>query len=468
VKPGRRVLLWACLLTGVLPVASACGKKGPPLPPLQVAPARVEDLKVRRLGDDVHLQFTVPTKNSDGKEPADIATVEALAMTGEPVDRAGNSLSAANLALEATPIARMDVAPPAPPESDKDRKRREKAEAEAQKRGLPPPPPPPPPPPDPRPEQGDPVTFVETLTPAVTATPYVPRIGKPLPPRKPAEDEEIDDTPLPVMAKDVTPLRRVYVVAGRSKKGRLGGLSARIGVPLTEVPPVPPPPTLTYTDKAVTVSWLVPAGARLPVQQAIEPDSLPVRVLFPVAIPHTYNVYERPAAATAITPATPSAPAGTATAATPTPLNAAPLDTLTFDDPRVPFGVERCFEVRTVEAAGTLLTTESAPSPPVCVTAVDTFPPAPAGSLAAVGSEGAINLIWEPSTDLDIAGYVVLRGEAAGGPLAAITTTPIRETTYRDTEVRAGKRYVYAVVALDNASPQNVSVESNRVEETAR
>ena len=35
-------------------------------------------------------------------------------------------------------------------------------------------------------------------------------------------------------------------------------------------------------------------------------------------------------------------------------------------------------------------------------------------------------------------------------------------------EVRSGKRYVYAVVALDNATPQNVSGESNRVEETAR
>jgi hypothetical protein len=29
-------------------------------------------------------------------------------------------------------------------------------------------------------------------------------------------------------------------------------------------------------------------------------------------------------------------------------------------------------------------------------------------------------------------------------------------------------RYVYAIVAVDSATPQNVSVESNRVEETAR
>jgi hypothetical protein len=152
----------------------------------------------------------------------------------------------------------------------------------------------------------------------------------------------------------------------------------------------------------------------------------------------------------------------------PTPLNAEPLATLTFDDPRVEFGLERCYEVRTVEAAGTLLTVESDPSPPVCVTAVDTFPPAAPANLAAVGSEGAINLIWDPSSDPDLAGYVVLRGEAGGGTLAAITPAPIKETTYRDAAVTRGTRYVYAVVALDTASPQNVSVESNRVEETAR
>jgi hypothetical protein len=32
----------------------------------------------------------------------------------------------------------------------------------------------------------------------------------------------------------------------------------------------------------------------------------------------------------------------------------------------------------------------------------------------------------------------------------------------------AGRRYVYAVVAVDTASPPNRSAESNRVEETGR
>ena len=49
-----------------------------------------------------------------------------------------------------------------------------------------------------------------------------------------------------------------------------------------------------------------------------------------------------------------------------------------------------------------------------------------------------------------------------------ITPTPIRETTYRDTTVTPGVRYVYAIVAVDRATPPNMSPQSTRVEETAR
>jgi fibronectin type 3 domain-containing protein len=85
-----------------------------------------------------------------------------------------------------------------------------------------------------------------------------------------------------------------------------------------------------------------------------------------------------------------------------------------------------------------------------------------------VASEGAISLIWDASTEADLAGYIVLRGQAPGATMSPLMTEPIKETTYRDTTVKPGVRYVYAVVAVDTASPQNVSAQSNRVEETAR
>jgi hypothetical protein len=62
----------------------------------------------------------------------------------------------------------------------------------------------------------------------------------------------------------------------------------------------------------------------------------------------------------------------------------------------------------------------------------------------------------------------VLRGTAPGGTLQALTPAPIRETTYRDQTATPGVRYVYAVVAVDNATPQNVSGQSNRVEDSSR
>jgi hypothetical protein len=79
-----------------------------------------------------------------------------------------------------------------------------------------------------------------------------------------------------------------------------------------------------------------------------------------------------------------------------------------------------------------------------------------------------INLIWEANSEPDLAGYLVLRGDAPGDTLQAITKEPVTTNTFRDETVTPGNRYVYAIVAVDRAVPQNVSPQSNRVEETAR
>jgi fibronectin type 3 domain-containing protein len=79
-----------------------------------------------------------------------------------------------------------------------------------------------------------------------------------------------------------------------------------------------------------------------------------------------------------------------------------------------------------------------------------------------------MNLIWDPNSEPDLAGYVVLRGEAPGETLQALTPTPIAQTNYTDTTVTTGVRYVYAIVAVDKASKANMSPQSARVEETAR
>jgi hypothetical protein len=95
-------------------------------------------------------------------------------------------------------------------------------------------------------------------------------------------------------------------------------------------------------------------------------------------------------------------------------------------------------------------------------------PRAPSG-LSTVSGDGAITLIWEPNTELDVAGYLILRGEAGDATLTPVTDTVVTEARFIDRTVKPGVRYLYAVQAIDTRLPTpNVSVESARVEETAR
>jgi hypothetical protein len=167
-----------------------------------------------------------------------------------------------------------------------------------------------------------------------------------------------------------------------------------------------------------------------------------------------YNVYAAPAPVPASE--RPDAPA---------PLNDKPLADPTFAHAGAEPGKEQCFVVRSVAAVGSALI-ESDPSSPICVTPKDTFPPAEPKGLAAVASAGVINLIWDANGEADLAGYVVLRGDAGGATLQPLFKDPIRETRYADRTTRADVRYVYAIVAVDKAG--NRSALSNKVEEAAR
>ena len=180
------------------------------------------------------------------------------------------------------------------------------------------------------------------------------------------------------------------------------------------------------------------------------------------AISTGYHVYEVPSGGTQAARA-----AAAVGAAPPLPrrLTPAPLKATTFTDTRVEYGVERCYVVRTAETMATLSVESEAPEP-TCVKAADVLPPAAPKSLAAVSSAGAISLIWEGTEEPDLAGYIVLRGTAPGDPVDRLTPQPIRETTFRDTAVKPGRRYVYAVVAVDTATPPNTSAPSKEHEAT--
>jgi hypothetical protein len=144
-----------------------------------------------------------------------------------------------------------------------------------------------------------------------------------------------------------------------------------------------------------------------------------------------------------------------------------PLAAPPYSEPAT-MGAEVCYELRTVVGEGPAAVV-SPPSPRACITPVDRFAPAAPGQLVAIAGDGNITLLWEANAEPDLAGYLVLRGTPGDATLQPLTMMPTAEVRYIDTAVMSGMRYVYAVVAVDRATPMpNVSPESARVEETAR
>lgn len=416
----------------LLVITAACGKKGPPLPPLRPVPAAVADLTARRVGADIYLQFTVPVQNQDGTRPADLAAVEIYGLTVLPQSGRLDLPAPAVVLRRGVRVAAVAVAPPA---TDTGKALSPPADTGGP-RG-----------------QGERVTVIESA--ATLASP--PDRGTE-PSRKATAAHQPGVPPGPLWGPGrVSVPHRVYVAVGLRGPGRRGPPSPLVAVPLGPIPAAPLAVSACYSETAVTVEWLPAPTARRGALVAPAPPLLPARPIVPLPPPTRYHVYE----------AAPLAQPGTAPPRQdpPRPLTTAPLGGPPFVDSRIEFGTERCYVVRAVETIDGV-EVESPSSPPACVTLIDVFPPPPPQGLAVVAGAGVMHLVWEPVGDARLAGYLVLRGDAPDEKLRALTPAPIRETTYRDATVEPGRRYIYVVVAVDQAG--NVSAPSNRVEETAR
>lgn len=416
----------------------ACGKKGPPLAPLQTVPKAATDVRARRQGDRVAVTFKLPTENTTPSTEVDLGRVDVYALS---VDKPADAPSTVpDILRDAELVGKIDARLPPSEEEESGvkkeapaRSKRKQPKAPASVRSgrtreedakLPAP--------------GDSATVVEELGPkaeklyvapkpkklqvaaafAVPSPEPVPAWGVPAFADTPAFDTVPPPPTFPV---------RMYFAIPRTWRGR-PGVAAGATITLAPPPPAPAAPQITYTEKELTVAW-DPADAA-----------------------KSYNVYD-------VKPEAKLPDAGAA------PLNAAPLPVLKYADARVEFGKARCYAVTSARTVQTYVV-ESAPSPPGCVTPTDTFAPAAPTGLAAVAGPGSISLIWDANTEPDLAGYLVLRGDAPGGTLQALTPGPIHETTFKDATARPGTTYVYAVVAVDNA--KNMSAQSAHVQETAR
>ena len=99
-----------------------------------------------------------------------------------------------------------------------------------------------------------------------------------------------------------------------------------------------------------------------------------------------------------------------------------------------------------------MLRPSSGDSPTVKVFADDIFPPAVPSGLQAVfsgpGQKPFIDLVWAPVTDIDLGGYNVYRAEDGTAPVK-LNPEPLKTPAYRDSNVVAGKQYIYSVSSVD-------------------
>jgi hypothetical protein len=423
-------------------VAGGCGKKGPPLPPFVRIPAAVDTIDAARFGDDIYVTLTLPAENIDASLPADVARVDVYGYTGVTAPSRARWAELGTL-VATIPVTARPITPPgngAPPVPV--------AEGPASAAVFP----------------GNVATIIDTLE------------GDELKQGPVAAAIPLGSGPaIPPPARPSGPLHRFYAAIPFSERGRPGPPGKQVDLVLTPLPEPPAGLQVSYDATGISLIW-EPSGGLLgflfdhpllpevPPFDVAEPSSSPAPSdVEPAATegPTTYQVYRE------VLRRAPSAEASPAPAPwranPPAAINEMPVAGLTARD-AIEFGVEQCYTVR-AQRGGVL----SEPSSRVCLTPSDTFPPAVPTGLAAVPSDGAINLIWEPNGERDLGGYLVLRRGPGDATLRQLTSTPIADARYRDAAVESGAQYSYAVVAVDRQTPQpNASAPSATVDEVAR
>jgi hypothetical protein len=142
-----------------------------------------------------------------------------------------------------------------------------------------------------------------------------------------------------------------------------------------------------------------------------------------------------------------------------TPLGEEPLENAVLEDKTAPLGQTACYVVRAVASTGPLI--ESEPSNEACVAVRDVAPPAAPTGLTALPRGAALELLWIPSGEEDLAGYRLYRG-LPGAAAEKIADLDASHSSFLDEAARRGVRYRYTITAVDrsgNESPASEPVE---------
>jgi len=260
-----------------------------------------------------------------------------------------------------------------------------------------------------------------------------------------------------------------YAVEVLNANGRGAGLSNSVRVPLAQTLPAPADFGAQVTEQGVVLSWTAAPDGSVPTEALVTPQNQAGEPVLSGAegspaptqagVSYVYRAYRR-------TEGSKASLVGE--------VPALGEKNLSLTDASIEWEQTYYYHVEAVTmvsgevAAGhKKIEIEGDDSAEAKVFAHDVFPPAVPAELQAVysgpGQSPAIDLVWAPVTDMDLAGYNVYRHEA-GGAAVKVNGALVKTPAYRDANVAAGKKYSYSVSAVDVRG--NESAQSEEAGET--
>lgn len=145
-------------------------------------------------------------------------------------------------------------------------------------------------------------------------------------------------------------------------------------------------------------------------------------------------------------------------------LNSSLIKGSEFLDKNFSFGRTYRYFVRAVLESAPLAESENSETAEVL--AKDIFPPDPPAGVTSIGGPGFIALSWEAGKESDLAGYGVWRRLAGEADFVLVARLAQTDSSFSDSKVEKGRKYEYAITALDKAG--NESRKSEPVPGVAR
>lgn len=394
--------LWAGALGAVL---AGCASPGPPRPPSLFLPRPVTDLEARRVGEAVELRFTVPTLSTDG-QPLRARELHGILCRQD------------SRGAPCQPVDRQETAHPLP----------------------------------------------------------IPGYG----PSAPVIWTDV--LPIPLLHGAPRPI--AYRVELLTPSGGSAGFSDSVYAAAGTAPPPVTSFRASGNRLGVELRWTpVPGGGEVLLRRTERPSTkvadtpspeVPVRSAAASEPEHSTHSSATKAASTAAKREPGPAAAGLVW------LQAEPGSTsaaATLDNSIEP-GVAYRYSAlrrRTVQVGGHRLELDSQPSEPAEFTWRDTYSPPVPTELTALGydvpgAEGqqpgyAVDLIWLPVEDKQLAGYLVYRqelgrGDNVRGIRGRLTPQPIPSPGFHDSSAQPGKHYRYSVSAVAANGSESPAVET--------